>query len=76
MGFMRGSLTKAIFLLFAAAMVAPGQHSAARVNNVEWLIWYFEALAYVLIGAAILQILKVCNKNPESGTDGRSASLN
>ena len=67
MGFMRGSLTKALFLLFAAAMAAPGRYAAARVNGVEGLKWYYYAVAYVLIGAAVLQILKVCNKKPKGG---------
>ena len=74
-GFMRGSLTKAIFLLFAAAMVSPGKYAAARQNGVEWLKWYQYAVAWGLSAAAVPQILKVCNKKSE-GEGERSASLN
>jgi len=81
-GFMRGSLTKAVFLIFAAAMVAPGKYAAARVNSVIWLMWYQYVVTFGLGGAAALQILKVCNQKPDgsdigkSDKEGRNASLN
>ena len=68
MGFMRGSVTKALFLLFAAAMASPGPAAAANVgvvNGITWLKWYYYAVAWGLAAAAVLQLLKVCNKKTE-----------
>ena len=68
MGFMRGSLSKSLFLLYSAAITAPLKNSAAIVNNIGWLKWYNDAVTYTLIVAAILQILKVCNKKNDPNT--------
>ena len=62
-------MTKALFLLFAAAMASPGNAAAAHLNDVVWLKWYYYAVAWGLAAAAVLQLLKVCNKKPEGARE-------
>ena len=55
-GFMRGSFSKALFLLFAGCLCFPNDHSTKNLDGLQWVI------AVVLCIAASLQLLKFFNK--------------
>ena len=73
MGFMRGRITKALFLLYCGAMTYP--HSGTGVTMVKWLKDIYVGMAYVLMFASVLQLLKFFNRN-QSDIHGTAAMKN
>ena len=68
-GFMRSSVSKAFFLLFCACMCFPNQYSAPQAKGLS------SAIAYVLAISAVLQILKLCNKNEAKDNLGGATTM-
>ena len=62
MGFMRGRLTKAMFLIFCACLVKPNEKYSG-VSNVSWAYDLYKVMSWILLIAAVLQLLKFFNKN-------------
>ena len=62
-GFMRGKLSKALFLIFAGAFCLPGKYST---SNETWLFW---TVGITLMIAGVLQVLKYCNRPDETSTE-------
>ena len=65
-GFLRVPTSKALFLLFCACMTFPSEVSSKQTNEVMFV------LAIILIIAAVLQILKLCNKNESASRIGEN----
>ena len=74
MGFMRGRITKALFLLYCGAMTYPKANTSG-VRNVAWLSDIYVGMSYVLMFASILQLLKFFNRN-QSDIHGTAAMKN
>lgn len=62
MGFMRGRFTKALFLIYCAAMVEPNE-KISGVHNTQWAYDLYNVMSYVCLIAAVGQLLKFFNKN-------------
>ena len=65
-GFMRGTFSKSLFLLFCACLCFPNKYSTRQNTVLSYVI------AYVLIISACLQILKTCNKNEAKDLKGKN----
>ena len=56
-GFLRLAFSKAMFFLFCACLSLPNPYSTTQ------MVWLQYLIAYVLIVASVLQLLKLCNKD-------------
>ena len=63
-GFLRGSFSKTLFMLFCACMTFP--IVKPKEGQSEVLYNLNSALSYLLCVASFAQILKLCNKDEES----------
>ena len=64
-GFLKGKMSKAIFLLFCATMVFP-LNDGAHTSGDDWLNW---AAAAFLSVCALLQVFKYCKNDKDSHND-------
>ena len=63
-GFLDGSYSKAIFLLFCSLLVFP-----INYDGDDDIAWFFKILAMFLVAVSVTQLIKICTGTPDDSTN-------